>query len=520
MRFIDELQKMIESDYQYAYTENGAKVYSTTGNALLDINYAVSSLRSRSLGEVISRFARAYAQEGELAVKWLFYAGDVRNGMGERRLFKAGLWYLSQVNPQAVKRLLPLIAEYTRWDSLFALLGGELNADVCELIKSRLLADEAAMKEGKPVSLLAKWLPSVQTSTEEGRRVLTLLLQSLGLKKSEYRKRLSALRSYMKVTERLMSDGAWDKIDYSAVPSKANLRYGNAFYMHDEKRRRKYLKKLDEGEEKINAGVLYPYEVLHGYMNAREYRSIASLEYFPKGVKKDTLYENLWRSLPDYVKGDQSTVCVSDGSGSMLTTVGRTCVTALEVALSLAMYFSERAKGEFKDKFITFSEKPQFVDLSKAESFMEKAFVAYGYNEVADTNIEAVFDLILAAAKACGNPNEVPDNVLILSDMEFNDCACDDSRRRVEEDSPLFDVIAAKYADAGIKMPRLIFWNICGRTIGVPLRTNEKGLAFVSGFSPSACELVLSSELDPLKCLTNVLNGERYAAVGRAFNGD
>lgn len=519
MGFIDELEKMLAADYQFTYTENGAKVYSTTGSALLDMNYAVSSLRAVSIGDVITRFARVYLEDAELAVKWMFYAGDVRGGMGERRLFKACLWYLSQVDPDATKRLLPLVAQYTRWDNLFVLLGGRLDAEVCALIKEQLESDEVAMRDGKPVSLLAKWLPSVQTVRMDGKKALSSILTGLSLKKSEYRKRLSALRAYMHVTERLMSDGNWNKLDYSAVPSKANLIYAEAFYKHDSARRGRYLTKLERGETKINAQALYPYEILHRYSGLSR-GGIYSFDSFLVPAEKDTTIESLWHALPDYVNGDSSTICVTDGSASMTCTLARTNVCALEIAMSLAIYFSERAKGPFKDKFITFSDNPQLVDLSGADSLFEKIRVASGYSEVSSTNIEAVFDLILAAAAASGSADDVPDNVLILSDMEFNDCVCDNAHDDVRDDSPLFDVIAARYAAAGVKMPRLIFWNICSRSIGVPLRVNEKGLAFVSGFSPSVCELVLSSEFDPFKCLTRVLNGKRYLPVERAFKGE
>lgn len=519
MGFIDEIKKIIATDYQYVYTENGAKVYSSTGSALLDLNYAVSSLRSADAAEVVTRFAKAFAEDRELSVKWLFFAGDVRKGMGERRLFKCCLWYLSEIEPDMTRRLLPLIAEYTRWDNLFVLLYGALASDVCTLVKARLEADEESMKKGEPASLLAKWLPSVQTKNEDDKRALDVLLASLGLKKSEYRKRLSALRSYLKITERLMSDGDWDKIDYSAVPSKANLAYADAFFKHDEERRQAFLRALNSGEEKINAEVIYPYEIIHRYFSIGNRRSLLYGNSGFKKALKDATLENLWRSLPDYVNGGNGTLCVLDGSGSMFSWIGKSEVTAFEVALSVSLYFAERVTGEFKDKFITFSETPKAVDLSHCSCLLEKAIVACGYSEVADTNIEAVFDLILSAAVACKNKDDVPDNILILSDMEFNDCACDDKGNRVYDGAALFDVIADKYAAAGVKMPRLIFWNINSRTIGVPVRVNEKGLAFVSGFSPSVCKMVLSSELDPLKCLTDVLNGERYLPVERAFKG-
>jgi len=516
MSFMDELKQVIIEDYQYTYTENGAKVYSSTGNALIDMNYAVSSMRNMPVAEIIGKFAVCYAENKNLAIKWLFYAGDVREGLGERRLFRICLWYLSEIAPDTVRKILPLIAYYTRFDNLFVLLYGKLKEDVCALIADALEKDEIAMKEGKTVSLLAKWLPSVQSARAESVECLSIILDYLGLKKSEYRKKISALRKYMKVVERQMSDGEWGAIEYATVPSKANLNYGGAFIRHDEERRVKYLASVSEREKKINSKVLFPYEIVHRYLQSTSYGRF-SVWLWVKGCSLNDTLEELWKALPDYVGDNDTTLCVADGSGSMYSKIGNTSISALEVANSLAIYFSERLGGQFKDKYITFSKKPQLVDFGGANSLAEKISIAYEYNEVADTNIEAVFDLVLKTAVNCKmKAEDIPANLLVLSDMEFNDCMCD-NEGKVNSDAPLFDVIAKKYADAGIKMPRLIFWNLNSRTLGVPIRKNENGLVFVSGFSPAVCKMVLTKELDPLKCMLEILNSERYEKVDNAL---
>lgn len=521
MGFMDELKKAIDEN-TFCYTENGAKMYAGTGNALLDLNYAVSSLRNASIGEVIEKFACALAEDEHLAIKWLFFAGDVRGGMGERRLFRICLGYLADVRPELVKKLLPLVAEYTRYDNLFVLLTGKLKDDVCALIAERLKEDERLMGEGKTISLLCKWLPSVQTYNEDNQLYIGIILEYLGMKKSEYRKMLARMREYIKVTERLISDGKWSEVDYSTVPSKANLVYAEAFMKHDKERRAKYLKAVEEGKAKINGGTLFPYELVHRYNQECTFLHFVKLKMGLSGFYKpiDTV-EELWKALPDYVGANGSTLCVADGSGSMTDRVSKnSSLTALEVAQSLAIYFAERASGGFNNKYITFSHTPQFVNLGKAKNLMEKIVIANAHCEVDDTNIEAVFDLVLKVATSSKKAAaSVPANILILSDMEFNSCATDASGNHMTDDLPLFDVIAKKYADAGVKMPRLIFWNICGRTLGIPLRTNEKGLALVSGFSPSIFKMVASGELDPYKCLLEVLNGERYKIVDNALIG-
>ncbi|MDE6294295.1 MAG: DUF2828 family protein, partial [Clostridiales bacterium] len=328
----------------------------------------------------------------------------------------------------------------------------------------------------------------------------------------QYRKILSELRAYSDVTEVKMSAGNWNKIKYENVPSKANLLYSNAFMTHDPNRRTTYLNALKSGKTKINAGTLFPHDIVHKYTGGL---CVAS-EY-------DETIEQLWKALPDYVQGDSTTLCVADGSGSMFSRVGNTGVSALDVANALSIYFAERCKGQFKDKYITFSENPQIVDFSKCKSLHSKIGTALAHNEIANTNIEAVFDLILTTAvKYKMQQSELPNNILILSDMEFDFCAVRNDYKKTHckltaDDSRLFDEIAARYAEHGYKLPRLIFWNICSRTLTIPLTTNELGVALVSGFSPTSLNMVLSGTFDPFKCLIDQLSTPRYDVVENAI---
>jgi hypothetical protein len=242
---------------------------------------------------------------------------------------------------------------------------------------------------------------------------------------------------------------------------------------------------------------------------------------------KDAALEAMWNALPNTVNDCGNTIVVADGSGSMTSVVDNNSrVTALEVANALAIYFAERSSGQFKDKYITFSENPQFVDFSKCNSLHDKIQAALLHNEVANTNIEKVFDLILTAAVNNRMTQEdLPKNILIISDMEFDSCATSNSKvkdswgyyRSVGVDQRLFDVIAKKYAAAGYKMPRLVFWNVNSRTGTIPVKENELGVALVSGFSVNIAKMVMSGETDPFECLLEVLNSERYAPVEEAL---
>jgi len=351
------------------------------------------------------------------------------------------------------------------------------------------------------ISLIGKWLSSPNTSSKRTVLKAKKIIKGLECTEKQYRKMLSFLRKYLDVVEVKMSSKQWSEINYQSVPSRANLIYNGAFLRNDEERRRDFLSSLERGEAKINAGTLFPHDIVHKY-NVSRYHN-----------QKDIGLEEMWKALPDTVGGCENTIVVADGSGSMRSGVGGTNVTALSVANALAIYFAERSSGQFKDKYITFSVRPQLVDFSKANSLKEKIEIALRYNEIANTNIEAVFDLILTAAiNGRMKQEELPHNILIVSDMEF-DSATTSNNGRHSISSRLFDVINQKYIDHGYKMPRMIFWNVNSRTGTVPITENDLGVALISGFSPNVMSMVMSNQLDAYDCLVETLSNERYNII-------
>ena len=516
MGFMQNVKNMLNNEYNTSVTENGAVGYRTSGKALLDLNFAVSSLRNASSEEIVNRFIKAYYEEPKLAIRWLCFAGDVRQGLGERRLFKSILLELAKSRPELAKALMPLIPEYSRWDILVALIDTPLAEEAVELIHKQLQEDGANMGKGASISLCAKWLPSENASADNTKRLARLLTKKLSMTSRQYRKMLSSYRSYLDVVEVKMSAKKWADIAYEAVPSRANLLYNVAFLRNDEERRRNFLGAVKKGEKTIHAGVLYPHDIVHSYM---DYEKKPGWMYV-KPVD-DTL-EELWKALPDYVQGAGNTLCIADGSGSMWTKVGSSNVSCLEVADAIAIYFSEHCTGQFKDTYITFSQTPQFVDLSKGKTLYDKLCIAIHHNEVANTNIEAVFDLILDTALKYHMPQrDLPENLLILSDMEFDAATRSNVNGNwVSPDEKLFDRFAKKYASHGYRLPRLVFWNICSRTKTIPIRENALGVALVSGFSPVITKMVLSNEINPYKMLVQQLMVPRYDAVEQAVCGD
>lgn len=520
MEFMSAVRQTLNNEYNVARTENGALGYRTTGKELLDLNFAVASLRKMSDVEVSKRFMKAFGEDKMLAMKWLFYARDVRGGLGERRLFRAVLDDLVHRNPEMVIPVINLIPEYGRYDDLWCMLDSkEAATAIYQIVDKQLKKDWENMVAGKPISILAKWMPSINASAEKTKEYGKKLCNALHMTEREYRKSLSKLRKYLDVVEVKMSAKNWSEIKYEAVPSRANLIYNDAFLRNDEARRREYLGKLEKGETKINASTLFPHDIVHKYMSGG-WRS--------RLQPKDAAIEALWKALPNTVNDCGNTIVVADGSGSMTTCVDNNSrVTALEVANALAIYFAERSSGQFKDKYITFSERPQFVDLSKFNNLHDKIQTALAHNEVANTNIEAVFDLILTTAvKNRMKQEDLPKNILIISDMEFDSCATTNSGtkdswgfyRMAKPDQRLFEVIAQKYANAGYQLPRLVFWNVNSRTGTIPVKENDLGVALVSGFSVNVAKMVMSGKTDPYECLLETLNSERYAPIEAALS--
>ena len=510
--FFDDLQKTIDEKYNVSITENGALGFATTFMPLLDLNYMVASLRSLEKEKVTKLFAKAYFENKLLAIKWLFFAGDVRFGLGERRLFRIGLEFLANTDLEYCKKLIPLVAEYTRFDNLLVLLDTDAKPFVIDYIKTQLEKDLEDCEKGKPVSLLAKWLPSINATSKKTKRLALILVNGLNLTEEKYRKTLSKLRAHLGVVECKISANEWDKIDYEQVPSKANILYSTAFLMHDKERREEFLNRLTKGQAKINADVLFPHDVVHKYCQAKSY-------YNYHLISCDQTLEALWQSLPNFVGDESNTICVMDGSGSMLSLVPQSSTTLLEVACSLSIYFAEKSVGQFKNNFITFSKNPQLIDLSNLNTLHAKIGKVLSYTEVANTNIEAVFDLILQTA--INNKmklKDLPKNVLILSDMEFDYCT-ETNVPYAKVDDKLFEVISKKYKANGYKLPRLIFWNLGGSTRTIPIKENDFGVALVSGFSATICKMIFTDKTNPYEILLDQLSVPRYDAVENAIKG-
>lgn len=493
-------------------TENGATGLKTTGKNLLDVNFMLSSMRNMKEDEIWGHFLLAYNENPMLSILWLFFVRDREQGCGERRSFRVIFKRLCCENMDVAIKVMHLIPFYGRWDDLtdilFADVPCKIRNEAFSIVDKQLNEDLIHVLERKPVSLLAKWLPSLNTSSRNTRKNANMLCNMLGWSPKKYRKSLVTLRSALNVVEKDMSANQWGKINYEAVPSRAAMNYRKAFMRHDTWRYTDYLDSVNSGKAKINANTLFPHDIVHAY----------GRNYFPNNA---TL-EAQWNALPNTVPDNNSTLVVVDGSGSMCVRLGNTNITAHDVARALGLYFAERLHGAFRNTFVTFSSNPRLIHFDNV-SLGAKLFLIDQYDECSNTNIEKVFDLVLqTAVDNHMKQEEIPANILIVSDMEFDQATyrggwgwnlpdCDNV------DQTLFDAIARRWKKAGYKLPRLVFWNVMSRTGTIPVAINELGVALVSGFSPNIADMVMSAELDPYQCLVKKLMGERYKPVEQAL---
>ena len=482
--------EFLKQEANLTYTENGAVTYRSTQSQCLDLFATVGALRRESDEEITGRFLRAYAENPDLAMKTLFYARDVRGGIGERRVFRTILRWLAVNEPQSVRKNIPYIAEYGRWDDLLVLLGSPCESAALDCIKVQLTADCSALEEDRPVSLLAKWMPSVNASNAETVRQAKRIARALGMNGAQYRKTLSALRAKIQIIENNLREKDYT-FDYAKQPAKAMFKYRKAFARNDGERYAAFMGRVAVGAEQLHTGTLAPYEIIRpfvggGAVDEKERRAI----------------DATWNALEDFTGGENALVVI-DGSGSMY---GGGDPLPAEVALSLGIYYAQRNTGRFHNHFITFSEHPRLVEI-KGRDICEQVRYCRQFNEVANTNIQRVFELILnTAVKNRVSQKDMPAKLYIISDMEFDWCVCDGSLTNFEYAQKLF-------ARHGYRLPEVVFWNVASRNRQQPVRMNDAGVVLVSGCSPRVFSMLKAGILSPYAFMLDVLGSERYAAI-------
>lgn len=472
-------------------TENGAAAYASTFSDCLDLFATIGAVRHATDGEIIDRFIRAFAEDRDAAMKILFFARDVRGGLGERRVFRVIAKWLADNEPASLRKNIALFSEYGRYDDLVALVGTVCEDDAIDIIRDQLRKDVETQSD---VSLLAKWLPSVNASNAETVRLGKHIAKRLGMTDAQYRKVLSELRKKIRIIENNLRERDYT-FDYSKQPSRAMFKYRNAFLRNDHERYCEFLRRVESGEAQLHTDALMPYDIISPCLDG--YYGAANLSAEEREAMNAT-----WNALRDF-GSDENAIAVVDGSGSMY----RCCAPSpIGVALSLGIYFAEHNKGAFRDHFITFSETPRLIKI-KGEDIAEKVRYCASYDEVANTNIQAVFELILNTALKNSVPQEeLPQKIYIISDMEF-DCCTDDA------DITNFDYAKELFEKNGYKLPDVVFWNVASRHRHQPVTMNEVGVALVSGCTPRLFSMVAGGLASPYTAMMEIIGSKRYAPV-------
>jgi hypothetical protein len=465
-----------------ARTDNGAATLSTSGSALVDFFFVAGAARKMTESAFIEMFAKAYAEDRNLALRTSLYTRDVRGGVGEREAFRRILRYLDKNDPDALAQILPRVPELGRWDDLLV-VESQTGRDVAsKMIRHALLV------EGN--GLCAKWMP--RKGIESAR-----VRDMIGLTNSpkRYRKLIVRLSN---TVEQKMCSGEWEAINLEHVPSVASSRYRKAFHKHLPDRFVKFVEAVKKGEAKVHASAIFPHDVIKNLLtNSRT--SGYGLDV-PSQLMIDAA-QNQWNALPDFV-GEGSFLPIIDSSGSMTMVGSHGDIAPIHVATSLGLYLSERNKSAFKNLVMTFSDQSHLVPLVNGNIY-QKVTQMYKLPWGGSTNLQAAFKNILQHAKDNDVPAEdMPKSLLIISDMQFNACV---------RDLTNFEAMAEQYRFAGYEMPNVIFWNVNAKAGNNPVDFKQKGAALVSGMSPAIVKTVLSSKVvRPIDIVLEAVNNPRY----------
>lgn len=459
-------------------TENGAITNSTSSDTHVNLFFMIGAKRGASYEEIVEIFEPAFEEDPDLAFRIALWVRDVREGAGERQTFRHILrYFLETDNYHFISRSFDAIRDLGRLDDLFVYLDG---GSFVRTLTVNFIMEELHKNNG----LMAKWIP------RKG-KYNNIIRSHINLSARDFRKWIVSLTN---VVETKMCENKWDEIEYSKVPSVAMSRYNMAFRRHDDSGFTSFLNRVNNKEvnpktgkiEKINTGALFPYDLIKGFNQYSKPDNIDAIQ-------------TQWDNLPDFVPEGLSFLPIIDLSSSMTTSVGST--TCMQVAISLGLYLAERNKGDFKDIWLNFSDNPVFRKIT-GDNIWEKIKNLDYSDWGGSTNLEAAMEKIIDLALENNTPqHELPEYLLVLSDMEFNSWG----------NKPVGKQTKKLFEDNGYKMPNIIWWNIQARgNSNIPVKYSDDGMALVSGLSPAIVKNILAGEITPYNIMIKTVMNDRY----------
>ena len=489
------------SMFNMTSTTNGDQAWKSVGSPLLDFFSGVcrkdNSLDDATLTRIIELMPKCWAEDPLLTLKMLFYKRDCREGAGERKIFEIGFRYLLDNHPQHAIANIKHIPEYGSWKDIAKLLDhSAASGPAVDLFTDMLREDMTKLSnvdsDNHPnISLAAKWAPTLGGSVDRATGASRSIARALGMGhnwQQKYRRALHSLREYTQVVECIMSAGDWDKIDYQKVPSLAMQRYRKVFERHSADKWKAYLEKLKGKTAKVNATQLMPHQIIRGDLN-------------------DELTQHQWNAVVADVRARgtlKNAIAMCDVSGSMTG-------LPMDVSIALGCLISEVSETN-RDLLISFNEQPRFFDLAgmTLRDRVSRIRREVGYN----TDLFAAFREIVDRAKRLKlTPDQLPEKIILISDMQFDEA---DSKYG----SSSYECVKKLYADAGYRVPQVVFWNVQGLSTAFPVTDGQTGVCMVSGFSQNILNSVLRGDItDPHDIMLQTLNADRYNRITLANLG-
>jgi len=513
-------------------TENGAPSLPTTGSKVLDFFFKV--LRNTPTESTESLLSDAWAESQLLTLKAIFHLRDCRGGKGERKQFITCLRWLINENKFPVSKLIPLIPEYGSYKDVFSVcLDTNTELSALRFYAQQLIGDHLVLKnpinttldEGdlndqvsnqllNNISLAAKWAPTEGGELDRKHDLVAKLMANLkmcGMKlrcKKDYRKFITPLRKHLNIVERNMCLDTWSDITYSNVPSVAMNRHRKAFEKHDAARLKEFLEDVKSGKNKINAGQLFPHQLIQAYLPANSTRV--------KSGPIDDVVEAQWKTIVSNARSNFNTsgmraLPMVDVSSSMSWVDG----VPMVVAVSLGLLMAEISDA-FPGSIMTFTDVPSLFKVDLVQSLQEKVAKILTAPVNQSTDFLRALDLLLDTAVTFNVPeSSMPTHLFVFSDMQFNDASNNYSGDKVRT---TFELLEKKYQSAGYTRPSIVFWNLRGDTKDYPVCDNVPNVSLVSGFSQSLMGLFSSGIVaTPMMTMLRALDGTRYDPVEKIF---
>ena len=498
-----------------AYTENGAVSYASTGKELVDQFGKAASYRGRDFSVVADDQARLWRENPDAALKFPFYlrlitrevkisetmkTEKVQRGAGARdEAFKRILWvaYNHEADFRKNAWLLPVVGS---WKDLWTLM--YLDADTKNKLDRKFIYGimAAGLDDATQCDLIRKYMPAIKSSdkckTVRAKKMNELakgFAEFLGLSAKEYRKMKASGTAHD--FQKLICSRSYADIDWKTIPGKALLNLVSGKFLGNHGLMDSYVEWIkSQPVAKFNG---YPYE-LGAKIPAPDYWGRGKELDLATKITIDKQFENLietGKKNNGAIKGN--VWCALDTSGSMWSTIPGSQITALNVCMSLGIYFSTLNEGAFHKNVIMFDSTSRVKQLSG--SFTEM-WNQVPHDAMGSTNFQSVVNEIVRIRK--DNPNipleDYPTTLLVVSDMQFNPTDCwgwgnrqvsniEDSQRKLREAFPAGWVDNFKF----------IWWNVASRrTEDMPSTLNDKSSYFFSGFDGATISFLLGGDAE------------------------